>query len=74
MSAAKKPPPQTDLAAEERRARVARVRAVAKDELAMIEKALLDVQARLPKVISDVQKARQVIDSNTTAPNGGEAS
>jgi hypothetical protein len=65
---------QTDLAAEERRARVERVRKVAKTELAQIEKTLLDVQARLPRLIAEVQKARGVIEESTAPPAPTDAS
>jgi hypothetical protein len=61
------------LAAEERRARVERVRAVADGELAMIEKALLDAQARLPKVLAEVRQARQVIAENTAPTSAGSS-
>lgn len=57
---------QVDLGAEERRARVQRVRDVADEELSQIENVLLDVQARLPTVLSLVQNARTKITTNTT--------
>jgi hypothetical protein len=62
---AAKKPDQVDLAAEERRSRVERVQKVAGAELAQLEAALLDAQARIPTLISLVQTARGTIKANT---------
>lgn len=65
---------QIDMAAEERRARVARVRDAAKTELSQLEAMLLDVQARLPMALDLVQRARQTIEQNTAPVKSDEAS
>lgn len=68
-SKAAKGEPTLPLAAEERRRRVEQVRSLDR-ELAMIEKALLDVKARLPRLLGEVQKVRRTIDENTSPQNG----
>lgn len=59
------------LSVEERRRRVEAVRGV-DSELATIEAALLDVQARVPGVISRVQGVRGTISRNTSTPTPAE--
>lgn len=53
------------LSAEERRRRVEAVRSL-DGELRTIESALLDAQARIPKLIGEVAHTRRVIKDNTT--------
>lgn len=58
-------------AEEANRIHWAAVRRVGDSELARVENALLDAQARIPSIINMVREARLVISSNT-APAAGE--